>query len=188
MTLGATGPLHAPDLPFPRDRARRAWLAAWPLFLLGCATPVIPPGPQGLRTWQGRMALRVDSEPIQDFSAGFTLRGDALRGGLELLGPLGQILARIGWDAQEVTLVAEGKTQRFDSLDALTRQLTGGELPIAALFDWLDGHQPAAPGWRVEMADLGAGRLRVRRETPHPTMLLRVIIERDEAAIDNSSR
>ena len=66
------------------------------------------------------------------------------------------------WRPGRVMLQTPGDERQFDDLDALTRELLGEAVPVAALFDWLQARPwPAAPhqktpagfeqlGWRIE--------------------------------------
>lgn len=128
--------------------------------------------------WRGRLALRVDSEPPQAFSAGFELSGQATQGELRLYSPLGTVLAELRWTPRSATLARNGETQQFDSLDALATQATGAALPVAALFEWLTGVQTTADGWLADLSQLEAGRLTAQRTQPAPTTELRLLLER----------
>jgi len=144
--------------------------------LLGCATP--PPTASEGRAWSGRLALAVEDDRQTALSAGFDLRGDARSGELTLLSPVGLTLARLSWTPGEATLRAAGEERRFDSLQALASAATGTELPLAALFDWLDGRPTPVPGWEVDLSGLAQGRLLATRASPPPTARLRLALER----------
>jgi outer membrane lipoprotein LolB len=144
------------------------------LSLLGaCATrgPVPPGG------WSGRLALRVDSQPPQAFSALFDLQGDAQAGELRLASALGQTLATVRWSATGAELQQGSEIRRRGSLDELTAELTGAPLPVAALFDWLAGRASEAGGWRADLSAQAQGRLVARREQPAPSAELRVVVQ-----------
>jgi len=64
------------------------------LLLSACATPG-PSDPGVENSWSGRLALRVDSNPPQAFSAGFDLRGGPDAGELLLNSPLGNTVASV---------------------------------------------------------------------------------------------
>ncbi len=143
----------------------RAGAAALLLALLGaCASPPQPPS-QG---WSGKLGYRVDASATQRAQAGsalFELLGDARNGSLLLQTPLGAALAQARWGAQGLWLGDGQQEQRYASLDelgaALGERLQTAPLPLAALFDWLQGRAwPDAPheqqgeallqlGWRV---------------------------------------
>lgn len=145
-------------------------------LLLGCATPP-PPAAEG-RAWSGRLALAVDDARQTALSAGFDLRGSPRAGELILLSPVGLTLARLSWAPGEAVLRAGGEEQRFDSLQALASAATGTELPLAALFDWLDGRPTPVPGWEVDLSGLAQGRLLATRASPPPAARLRLALER----------
>lgn len=182
-------PKAAPAL---RRRALKNAGALGLAWLLGaCAT--VTPAPEN--SLAGRLALTlsaVEATPARQFSAAFELRGSATRGELDLISPLGPVLARARWWPAASSLrggaqlVAEGQTRDFASLDDLALAAFGETLPIAALFDWLRGQPwPDAPsqplpgasnitatsakpgfsqlGWQVQTEGLAQGRLEASR-------------------------
>lgn len=162
------------------DLARRRWLAIAPILAFsGCAqvprAPLQSPIPRD--QWSGRIALRVDSEPVQSFFAGFALRGNAHSGELTLYSPLGSTLARLQWAPGLAQLDWNGQQRHFDSIGALTRQATGTALPITSLFAWLSGQDSRAEGWSADLGQLGEGRLVAQRVAPAPSVTMRLILD-----------
>jgi outer membrane lipoprotein LolB len=161
-----------------QDSHRRLWVTLLfaALFITGCATTTAPinhePG-----VWTGRLALTVEGEPPQSYSAGFTLSGSAQAGELELTSPLGSTLAIMQWQPGQALLRQGGQVRRFDSLDELAAALTGAPLPVRALFGWLEGTPQAVEGWQADLSRLPDGRLTARRLTP-PAAELRLALER----------
>lgn len=153
---------------------RRACLLALAALVGGCATP---PRPAGGAAWSGRLALRVDSQPPQAFAALFDLQGRASEGELRLASPLGQTLATVRWSPQGAELQRGNDITRRGSLGELTAELTGAPLPIAALFDWLDGRATETDGWRADLSAQAQGRFVARRERPAPTAELRLVLQ-----------
>ncbi len=123
------------------------------------------------------MSLRVDTDPVQSMTAGFDLRGTAGAGELSLYTPLGSTLARLLWSAGTAELQWNGQRRNFDSIDALTREATGTALPIAGLFQWLNGESAQVPGWSADLQTLHEGKLLARRNAPEPTVELRLVFE-----------
>jgi outer membrane lipoprotein LolB len=159
---------------------RRRWLVlALALGVTACAQPPrLPAAPDGVRTqWIGRLALRIDSDPVQSFHAAFDLRGDASAGELSLFSPLGSTLARMVWAPGQAQLRWNGQQRAFDSIAALTRAATGTELPIASLFEWLAGRDSRADGWSADLGALADGKLLAERRDPAPAVQLRLVIE-----------
>jgi outer membrane lipoprotein LolB len=166
------------------------WRHAWAVALIcmaallsGCATPPRPAATaQGTSAaWAGRLALQTDGEAPQQqtFAAAFELKGSAQSGELRLFSPLGQTLAALAWAPGKATLRASDGTREFDSLDTLVAQVTGTPIPIAALFDWLDGRPAEVPGWHADLSQLASdGRIVARRSAPLPAATLRVALER----------
>ena len=122
--------------------------------------------------------MRVESEPVRNFSAAFELSGTAEQGRLALTSPLGTTLAEARWSPTEAVLVHSNGTQPYADIDSLAEQALGERVPIAALFHWLRGRPwPAAPslpfdgeagftqiGWRVSLARLADGWVDARRD------------------------
>jgi len=154
------------------------------LSLGACATA--PPKPEPEPTLVGRLVAQVSEvpgEPARQFSAGFELRGHALSGELDLLSPLGTVMARARWHDGGVQLATGNETYRFRSPADLSRRLLGEPLPLEALFDWLKGRPwEGAPhtvrpqgfeqaGWEVDVSGLSRGLLAVQRDGPRPVRL-----------------
>jgi outer membrane lipoprotein LolB len=157
----------------------RLWTAAWLLLVLaGCAVPPKAPPPPGVQAWTGRLALAVDGQENRSFSAGFDLRGSPDTGELTLYTPLGGTLAVLFWAPGSATLRAEGGERQFPSVEALAQEVTGAPIPLAALFDWLQGKATPVHGWEPDVSQVAEGRLRARRATPPPPADLRVLFER----------
>ena len=159
---------------------RRALLAAAVLAgLAGCATVGAPRDPRDPRDLAGRLAVRVDGSaqnPARSFSADFDLRGDADLGTLRLTGPLGVTLADVRWKPGRAELSDAQGTRGYATLEAMTQDLFGQALPLAALIDWLRG-QPwrGAPhalreqgfdqlGWQIGLAGFADGLVLATRE------------------------
>lgn len=162
--------------------ARHFWLAVWLVVLsvmAGCASQRTPQAPAAASEshWQGRLAVKVFSKPVQAFSASFDLQGNPAKGTLLLSSPLGTTLASIQWEAGSATLIANGRQQGFDSLQELAQQVTGADIPVASLFAWLRGQAEAVPGWQVDLAELPDGRLQAHH-TEEVQSELKIILDR----------
>ena len=153
-------------------------LCAGLLLLAGCAD--LPPPTVSSSHWQGRLAVKVYSKPVQAFSANFELDGNPAKGALVLSSPLGTTLARMHWEAGQegfATLSAGGEQREFGSLQELAFKATGADLPVASLFAWLQGQAEEAPGWQVDLGELAAGRIQaLHREEVQSE--LKIILER----------
>ena len=176
--------------PAARTRRRRAGFVCRSIALLalvlsaGCASVTPRPEPaassidaQATARWSGRLSLQIGSDPPQAFHAGFELRGSAQAGELNLLSPLGTILATARWQPGGAELLRPDSSQAYPDLASLTTELTGTAVPVAALFDWLHGEATEADGWSVDLSDAGTGRLRARRHQPLPDANLRLILD-----------
>lgn len=176
-------------------RGRAAALGA-ALILGACA--LVPPAADvtAADALTGRLAVRVDAAggaAARSISAAFDLRGDAGSGRLSLSTPLGSVLAQARWEPGAVVLATPQGETRFADLDALTREVLGESLPVAALFDWLRGRPwPGAPstasvgpaepgfeqlGWVVSLARFDEAWVAARRERA-PVVTVRARIDR----------
>ena len=124
------------------------------------------------------MALQVEEQASQSFSAGFELQGSAESGELRLFTPLGSVLAQVDWAPGRARLQSSGEVRESDSLDALLAQTLGTPIPVTALFSWLQGTQTTASGWQADLSALENGRLVATRYQPAPRAVLRIAFER----------
>ena len=166
-----------------RWNLRGAWISSLLstiIFIAGCAstTGAKDPNDQNGSYWQGRLALKVHSTPVQAFAADFELQGSAEDGTLSFFTPLGSTAARLQWSSAGAQLQTTGEPQHFASLDALTLHTTGATLPIQSLFAWLTGKEPVTPGWQVDLKDLTNGRLNAQRLAPDIPADLKIILQR----------
>jgi outer membrane lipoprotein LolB len=171
-------------------RRLAAFLAA--LVLSGCASVarVAPPeAAEGDLRLTGRLSVVVagSTGKATGGSAAFELLGNPAAGQLELISPLGTLAARASWAAGTARLQTPEDERRFDDLDALTRELLGEPVPVAALFDWLNGKpwpQAASTptdsgfeqlGWQIDLAKFGEGLIvAIRRAEPMVTLRARL--------------
>jgi len=160
------------------ERRRVLGLAmACTLLVVGCATPRMVPL-DDKAYWSGRMAIQVLKNPPESLSAGFELQGSALAGEMVLLSPIGTTLARLEWTPQGARLAQGQQQMESPSLQRLGARLTGTELPIAAMFEWLAGRPAEAPGWQVDLSAHAQGRISAERREPAPSALLRIALDR----------
>ena len=181
---------------------RLASLFAVAALAAGCASlDRRAPDAAAADTLAGRLSMRfaADGErPARSLGAAFELSGDEHRGRLDLLTPLGTVLARARWSPDGAVLATPGGETPYADLDALARQLLGEDVPLAALFDWLRGRPwPGAAsrpldaadgtgfdqlGWRVDLAQFADGRVGARRDLPPPAVTVQVRLDRAAAA------
>jgi outer membrane lipoprotein LolB len=129
--------------------------------------------------WSGRLALQVEDQASQSFSALFELRGTAQSGDLVLISPLGSRLAQLDWKDGHAQLTTSAQDIRTsESLDSLLQEATGTRIPVAALFSWLQGTQATAPGWQADLSNIADGKIIARRTDPAPQATLRVALTR----------
>ena len=128
--------------------------------------------------WQGRLALKVFSTPAQAFSADFELDGSAQAGSLTLSTALGSTLARMQWSPGRAVLQTSKETREFSSLNAMVKEITGTDLPVAGLFNWLQGSNTTNPPWEADLSDLANGRLTARRTAEPNPAELKILLDR----------
>ena len=157
-------------------RGQIALALAATLVLVGCATPPRPADRQAA-SWQGRLAIVVYSEPRESHRANFDLMGTAKAGELMLLSPLGTTVAQARWTQDAVLLTQGNSSVRYNDLEDLSAKLLGAELPIDALFAWLQGRGTRAAGWRADLCRLAEGRLVAERQNPQPRARLTLLFE-----------
>ena len=164
----------------PTSNGRRRVLAlalSCTLLAAGCASPrMIPVDDKAY--WSGRMAIQVLKNPPESLSAGFELQGSAQAGEMVLLSPIGTTLARLEWTPQGARLTQGQQQVDSPNLQRLGARLTGTELPIAALFEWLAGRPAEAPGWQVDLSAHAQGRINAERREPSPAAALRIALDR----------
>ncbi|MFM7341834.1 MAG: lipoprotein insertase outer membrane protein LolB [Betaproteobacteria bacterium] len=114
----------------------------------------------------------------ESFTAAFELLGDARRGQLQLSTPLGLAVAQARWGPGEAVLRSGSDLRRFASAQDLLLAATGTEVPLSALFDWLEGRPTEVLGWQPDLSGLSQGRLQARRSEPGPAVELRIVLER----------
>lgn len=171
---------------------RRVAALALPLAALLAACASLPSGtrPAAGETLAGRLALRVDAigeEQPRSVIAAFELQGAPEAGRLNLSTPMGTVLAQARWEPGRVVLVTPQGETPYPSLEALTRDVLGESLPVAAMFDWLHGrpwpgaaHSTAAPGfrqlgWTVDLASFAQDTIvAVRERTPIVTVRVKL--------------
>lgn len=159
-----------------RPQRGRLILAALATALLGACAQPPRPAAGASDHWSGRLSLQVEDADAQSFSAGFELQGSPEAGTLSLLNPLGNVIAELQWVPGRAMLHNGSEERQSSSLSALVRELTGSDLPIAALFAWLKGEQLQATGWQADLSALAAGRITATRHQPAPPAVLRIIL------------
>lgn len=97
---------------------------------------------------------------------------------MDLSTPLGTTIAQMRWSAQSADVLVSGQIHSYASLADLTSATLGAELPVDALFQWLQGLPATAPGWKVNLSEWEQGRVSALRTEPGPTVELKIILER----------
>ncbi len=165
-------------------------------LLFACAKPITPPPftPPPLSTndshvvdvqagsvapafHAGRFSLQIDGLPPQSFMASFDLTGGWPEGALNIYNPLGMQMVRVEWAARSARLLQGNQIRQAASLENLIFQLTGTQLPAAALVDWLSGKPTPVEGWNVDASEWHLRRLVLERVQPGPRTALRIAFE-----------
>ncbi len=148
--------------------------------IAGCAVPTRASvsDQSEVSLWRGRLAVRVESEKPQSFSAGFELTGSSRVGQLNLYTPLGSTAAALSWSSQTAIMRSNGDVRYFESLDDLIKLALGTEIPVEALFAWLAGDNMAVAGWSADLSQHANGRITARRTAPAPVAELRLVLEK----------
>ncbi|MGY0196431.1 lipoprotein insertase outer membrane protein LolB [Leptothrix sp. BB-4] len=171
-------------------RAVLALLTATCAWIAGCQNLAPAVRPEGA-SHTGRLAVQVDGDASRSFSASFELHGRPEAGWIALANPLGAQIGVAEWSpAQAVRLRTPDESRRYPSLEAMAADLTGQSLPIAALFDWLEGrpwssrpHQDIGAdrfeqlGWNVRTDRIADGLLVAVREQPAPRVTVRAKLD-----------
>ena len=160
----------------------RCGVLALSLALAGCATRQNPAstrlaGENTASSRTGRLALQIEQQPPQSFFIGFEWTGNAEQGHLRLFTPLGSTVATAHWSPEKADLQQGNSTRTYPSLDALLSELTGAQLPAAALFAWMDGRNVPAAGWQADLSQYSQGKIRAQRLDPLPAAKLQVILQ-----------
>lgn len=159
------------------ERLARLGVWVWLALLTACATPE-PRTVAASNEWSGRLAIQVLKDPPESLSAHFELQGSAQSGQMVLLSPIGTSLARLQWQADYARLEQGQEQVVGTSLQNLAARLTGTDLPIGALFDWLAGRPSEASGWQVDLSSHAQGRITAERRLPAPVTVLRIVLDR----------
>jgi outer membrane lipoprotein LolB len=173
----------------------RAFALACIVLAAACATPFpgqLPAAPSPSFDLSARVAVRHEG---QAFSSGLRWRHALGRDEIWLTNPAGQALAHIIDEGEGALLTSADRRQhRAASVESLTRQALGWELPVVHLKHWLRGEiaPGAAPGEvardesrRIVKLEQAGWRIVLGYEPPQDNRALprRLELERDSAQI-----
>jgi outer membrane lipoprotein LolB len=158
------------------------------LVIAGCAYPIRLGGQKGTEIpgWHGRMAVRIHdvvqgAEQQQSFASTFDLKGNPAQGQLLFFTPLGITLASLNWNEHQATLHTPGNTRHFDTLQNLMISVVGADVPLPALFAWLQGTSVPTSGWLVDLSQYANGKILANRVSPEPAVELRIMLDRESS-------
>jgi outer membrane lipoprotein LolB len=145
------------------------------LLTVGCSTPPRAPAlAADMPVREGRLFLRVDSEPPTVTQADINLQGTSEAGQLTLFGPLGTTQGLLRWSPGEAIWQRGQEERRFSSLDALLTQTLGTALPVPTVFAWIEGRAVLLDGWELVSLPSPDAPLVARRRYPAPSLELRL--------------
>ena len=147
------------------------------LLLTGCTTTPKSAKTSSALAWpthEGRLLLRVNTDPPSVTQADIELQGSAEAGQLTLFGPLGTTQGLLRWSPGEAVWTRGQEERRFNSLDALLTQTLGTPLPVPTVFAWIEGRALALDGWELVSLPSSDQPLVARRYYPTPTLELRL--------------
>lgn len=170
------------NLRYPISHAKLGLLGlALTAVLPSCALFSSPTQQAGLKAtghWEGRLSLKVLQQPPEQFSANFQLNGLPEAGELYLYSAIGTTLAMARWNPLNAQMLQGQQVQTFESMEALTKTITGSALPIPALMAWLDQDGPELAGWTLKSETVASGRrIYAQRQTPLPALQLTLLID-----------
>lgn len=130
---------------------------------------------------QGQLSIKLlawQDLPAKGLSLGFFFSGHTDQGLLDLMTPLGTLMAQVGWHADEAWVVSQEGRQTYADLDELSRQTLGEALPLRSLVHWMQGQpDPTQPsttddqagvfeqaGWRIDTRELAEQRIQATRK------------------------
>lgn len=149
------------------------------------------------------MALRLEAlgpQSAKGLSLTFAFTGSAQQGHLDLMTPLGSMLAQVRWSPQGAWLLRDGTGSQVEahaSLDALMQQVLGEPVPLRSLMHWLDGqpdpehaHRERPPaelgrpgfeqlGWEIDTSQLSQQLLRAHRPAHGPSRGVHITLRLD---------
>jgi len=172
----------------PARRRSTLALVLFPFFVASCAHSTRDRAHKDAQNpqWIGRIAVRTqaaDSNAAfptqsagQSWAASFDLQGSPGQGQLQLLSPLGTVVAQAQWRTEGAIWQADAQTHTAPTLQDLLVSQLKLPLPVDALFAWLDGQAAQAEGWVVDLSQHPNGRIQAQYSGP-PTVDIRIILE-----------
>lgn len=179
-------------------------LAATLSILAACATPQRIGGAGAAFERVGRFAVTVRdvNAPAQAAQGGFSWRDTGERLRLDLVSPVGNVLAQIQVSPDSAVLVrSNGEREVATDPDTLLAQVWGHAVPVAGLRAWIQGRvqpggSPAAidrdaqgrimsfdqDGWQVSLSDYdarGPMRVRLSRHDAQGEVRVQLIVNED---------
>lgn len=146
---------------------------------------------------QGQLSIKLlawQTLPAKGLSLGFFFSGHTEQGLLDLMTPLGTLMAQVGWHANEAWLVNQDGRQTYADLDELSRQTLGEALPLRSLVHWMQGQPDPTQastltdqagvfeqaGWRIDARELAEQRILATRSASEQqrAIVIKVYLDR----------
>ncbi|MFM7332104.1 MAG: lipoprotein insertase outer membrane protein LolB [Brachymonas sp.] len=139
------------------------------------------PAPAEPLRYSGRISLVLDNAApgsASSFSGAFNLRGLPQEGEMQLLSPLGQVVASFFWQPGLAVFVQGQQIRPFNSVNELLAQSLGASITAEQLFAWLSGQTATATDahWHVDLSHHAEGRITARRAAPQAATL-RIVLD-----------
>lgn len=106
--------------------------------------------------WQGHFSIKLGpwgKQGSEGQSFTFYLQSGTQSGELDLMTPLGTQLAQVTWSPSGTRIESAQGSQQYASLNALSEQLLGEDVPLQALPHWLQGLPSPTLSTAVILAD-----------------------------------
>lgn len=129
---------------------------------------------------QGQLSIKLEAWqglPAKGLSLGFFFSGHQDQGLLDLLTPLGTLMAQVGWQADQAWVVDQEGRRDYADLGELSQDTLGEPLPLRSLVHWMQGKpNPQVPhtqgeragvfeqdGWQIDAREWASQRVEARR-------------------------
>jgi outer membrane lipoprotein LolB len=126
--------------------------------------------------WQGRLSVYVESRPVKQFHASYILSGTPTEGQLQLNSPFGNTIAIIRWNKNGAILDTHTEQTHYPSTGVLIKEITGADISIDTLFDWLQGRSTTTHGWEIDYHRFADGMLLAKRQEPQPFVTIKIVL------------
>ena len=155
-------------------------------IVTACTTPNQLKNIEETMYFAGRLSLTEVSDShnpaqqnTQSWTAHFELAGTPEHGKLMLYTPVGTTVAKVVWQNKQAFVEPSNGIEYFSGLDEISSTYFHQDIPITALFDWLQGKptQQDIKGWEVDLTRADRGIIKAERLTPQPRVTLKAVVD-----------